>query len=298
MDAALRVRCEKSYRKRKTNKDVTMPNMFLVSPSDEIVITKKNVAKKDKLITTFEPSFTSLSQPSQLALNRTVALSKRALKVLIQDIEHVETWENIFTTPPESSYDVVLRLNAQWLRPMLNQQKKQKKSSKKSGKNTMSLRGSRLTVQETSRYANLSSTAAKKTTDDGEDVGKDGSGDLLVGFEPMTYYLQELKETFGHLCCFFIDTLHGNYIGVIYRRSIVERASSSKKISSKKKSKKKKKTMKSNGHPFTAAGSRFALPKVSEDGGRKTHVTYDRKAMVAEMTLMGGDLLNSVWEKE
>ena len=55
---------------------------------------------------------------------------------------------------------------------------------------------------------------------------------------------------------------------------------------------------KSNGHPFTAAGSRFALPKVSEDGGRKTHVTYDRKAMVSEMTLMGGDLLNSVWEKE
>jgi len=58
-------------------------------------------------------------------------------------------------------------------------------------------------------------------------------------------------------------------------------------------------------HPFTAAGSCFAVPvdtvdkgsldKGSLEGERKTSVKYDRRAMVCEM--LGADLVESVWEK-
>ena len=65
-------------------------------------------------------------------------------------------------------------------------------------------------------------------------------------------------------------------------------------------------------HPFTAAGSRFAVPvdtvdkgsvdkgsldKGSLEGERKTSVKYDRRAMVCEMVMLGADLVESVWEK-
>ena len=49
-------------------------------------------------------------------------------------------------------------------------------------------------------------------------------------------------------------------------------------------------------HPFTAAGSRFAQP-ATDGTGRRTHVVYDKTAMVAEMVQLGCDLVTGVWEK-
>ena len=44
---------------------------------------------------------------------------------------------------------------------------------------------------------------------------------LLVGFDPLQHYVQELNQVLGHLCCFFVDRLRPKYIGVVYRRAIV-----------------------------------------------------------------------------
>ena len=61
---------------------------------------------------------------------------------------------------------------------------------------------------------------------------------LLVGFDPLQHYVQELNQVLGHLCCFFVDRLHPKYIGVVYRRAIVGTVKTKKK--NKKKSTKNK----------------------------------------------------------
>ena len=109
-----------------------------------------------------------------------------------------------------------------------------------------------------------------------------------------------LEKSFGHLCMFFVDMLSGSYVGVVYRKHVVERST----LSGTEKSQKRKRNVELV-HPFTAAGSRFAVPvdtvdkgsldKGSLEGERKTSVKYDRRAMVCEM--LGADLVESVWEK-
>ena len=114
-------------------------------------------------------------------------------------------------------------------------------------------------------------------------------------------YMKMLEKSFGHLCLFFVDMLSGSYEGVVYRKHVVERST----LSGTEKSQKRKRNVKL--HPFTAAGSRFAVPvdtvykgsadKGSLEGERKTSVKYDRRAMVCEMVMLGADLVESVWEK-
>ena len=88
-----------------------------------------------------------------------------------------------------------------------------------------------------------------------------------------------------------------------YRKHVVERST----LSGTEKSQKRKRNVELV-HPFTAAGSRFAVPvegsvdkgsvdKGSLEGERKTSVKYDRRAMVCEMVMLGADLVESVWEK-
>ena len=113
-----------------------------------------------------------------------------------------------------------------------------------------------------------------------------------------------LEKSFGHLCIymFFVDMLSGSYVGVVYRKHVVERST----LSGTEKSQKRKRNVELV-HPFTAAGSRFAVPvntvdkgsldKGSLEGERKTSVKYDRRAMVCEMVMLGADLVESVWEK-
>ena len=113
-----------------------------------------------------------------------------------------------------------------------------------------------------------------------------------------------LEKSFGHLCIymFFVDMLSGSYVGVVYRKHVVERST----LSGTEKSQKRKRNVELV-HPFTAAGSRFAVPvdtvdkgsldKGSLEGERKTSVKYDRRAMVGEMVMLGADLVESVWEK-
>ena len=101
---------------------------------------------------------------------------------------------------------------------------------------------------------------------------------------------------------FFVDMLSGSYVGVVYRKHVVERST----LSGTEKSQKRKRNVELV-HPFTAAGSRFAVPvdtvdkgsvdKGSLEGERKTSVKYDRRAMVCEMVMLGADLVQSVWEK-
>ena len=97
---------------------------------------------------------------------------------------------------------------------------------------------------------------------------------------------------------FFVDMLSGSYVGVVYRKHVVERST----LSGTEKSQKRKRNVELV-HPFTAAGSRFAVPvegsvdKGSLEGERKTSVKYDRRAMVCEMVMLGADLVESVWEK-
>ena len=114
--------------------------------------------------------------------------------------------------------------------------------------------------------------------------------------------MKMLEKSFGHLCMFFVDMLSGSYVGVVYRKHVVERST----LSGTEKSQKRKRKVELV-HPFTAAGSRFAVPvdtvdkgsldKGSLEGERKTSVKYDRRAMVCEMVMLGADLVESVWEK-
>ena len=114
--------------------------------------------------------------------------------------------------------------------------------------------------------------------------------------------MKMLEKSFGHLCMFFVDMLSGSYVGVVYRKHVVERST----LSGTEKSQKRKRNVELV-HPFTAAGSRFAVPvdtvdkgsldKGSLEGERKTSVKYDRRAMVCEMVMLGADLVESVWEK-
>ena len=114
--------------------------------------------------------------------------------------------------------------------------------------------------------------------------------------------MKMLEKSFGHLCMFFADMLSGSYVGVVYRKHVVERST----LSGTEKSQKRKRDVELV-HPFTAAGSRFAVPvdtvdkgsldKGSLEGERKTSVKYDRRAMVCEMVMLGADLVESVWEK-
>ena len=82
------------------------------------------------------------------------------------------------------------------------------------------------------RYANLSTSSQTDT--------------LLSGFHPLSCYIARLRKTFGHVCSFFIDELSCDYVGVVFRRSIVR----------KNDGKKKKKSL---SHPFTAVRNIFAV---------------------------------------
>jgi len=106
--------------------------------------------------------------------------------------------------------------------------------------------------------------------------------------------MKMLEKSFGHIC---VCSLCGSYVGVVYRKHVVERST----LSGTEKSQKSKRNVELV-HPFTAAGSRFAVPvdtvdKGSLEGERKTSVKYDRRAMVCEMVMLGADLVESVWEK-
>ena len=246
------------------------------------------------------PSFTSSSRPSKLELSRTVALAGQAWRVLtsMEPIERSRTWEAVFSSPRREDYDAVLVLNREWLQPAPllglagddqdNYQdddggeraedaeaekvsgRKRKKSGrgkqnkKKKMKKRFGRRGRRLELGRASKFANLRAPGA---------VDRSGMEHLLVGFDPLSRYLDTLREQFSHLAKFFVDRRAGVFIGVVLRKSVV-----------------------SNGTvvPFTAAGSRFAVPEPTKLGrGRMVDVHYDADAMLAEMRALGGDLVVS-----
>ena len=177
-------------------------------------------------------------------------------------IELSDQWEDVFATPPINDYDVILRLNQKWLRPEVGTIKKKhttkyghgltirkedqyvvffflslslsfpSSSPHASHRLTLSLL-SLLSLSSLSlcRYANLSTSSQTDT--------------LLSGFHPLSCYIARLRKTFGHVCSFFIDELSCDYVGVVFRRSIVRKNDGKKRIK------------KSLSHPFTAVRSFF-----------------------------------------
>ena len=308
VNAPARVRMEKYFnlnkvREGKSN-SCSMPPMYLLCTADEIrdetedtptpdstKSTKNNTKKRNASVWT--PSFTSTTKPSLLELNRTVALAKNALSVIVSGMELNEYWHEIYSTPPETDYDVILHLNSKWLRPS-HLKNSHSSSKKKKGKKKIAHLQNYLTIDESKRYANLNNK-------------KGDNNELLIGFDPLHHYVSLLEKTFGHLCCFFVNSLNSEYIGVVYRRSIIDTKKKERKERKKERVKERKKERekgKRKGdnkqqyqHPFTAAGSRFASPVTVLDGSRSTHVVYDTTAIVEEMVSIGGDFITSVWTK-
>ena len=110
--------------------------MFVVCTFDEVRNTtdeeaastaKATKSSKTKAKSAWYPSFTSTNKPSLLELNRTVALAANALGVIVDGMEDSVRWHDIFATPSENDYDVVLQLNRKWLRPSASALKKKKK---------------------------------------------------------------------------------------------------------------------------------------------------------------------------
>ena len=294
IDAAARVRAEKSFENARKGGKIAQssPPMFLVSHLDEdrsmtkdserqaekdrvsnanvgsSVVMKRQDRDTGKQAAEWCPSFTSINQPSSLELKRTVALAQHAREVLIRKPEDLETWADIFSSPPKEDYDAVLVLNTEWLHKIgegtaVEVHGTGPSAPNKRNKSPMK-RGRLLAPKGSSKFVNLNKAGIMQNT-----TTSGALEDIIVGFSPLGALMEKLQSAFSHLAQFFVDEQTGEYIGVVFRDGLFSTTS-----------------------PFTAAGSRFAVPQ--KTGVRMVDISYDRDVMLKEMRAIGGDLVLTV----